>query len=144
VVSAGREPPTATNLRPDAHVAVVRAVRSAPALPAWSVGSFGYLQSCNDVSIRGCDQCLERRLVEGKSGLDLDVTHVFSRTLQQTRWIQQRCAVEEADVDVSPEDTDIGEWCVFYAHGGVTIMHEFANVGAALAHERKPRPRDCA
>lgn len=50
---------------------------------SWWPGVLGRPQPCDDVPMRGHDQRLERQPIEGKAGLDLDVAHGLSGSLQK-------------------------------------------------------------
>ena len=67
--------------------------------------------------------------------------HVLAGTLKQTRGIVQRRAVKEADIDVIPEGVDVSKRRILHACDGATIVHELADVGAAVPHVFKPGPR---
>jgi hypothetical protein len=52
--------------------------------------------------------------------------------------------MEEPDVDMGLEGPDVGERGVLYTGSGETVVHEFSNVSANVAHARESGPRDRA
>lgn len=108
------------------------------------MNSFNGSQPCTDVPIRGGDQCFKARSGKDGTPLDLHVTHVLARSFQQTHRVRQRCALEEADIDVGSEDADVGERCIVYADGRITVVHQFPDVRTAPPHDGKPSPRNGA
>jgi hypothetical protein len=68
--------------------------------------------------------------------------HVFAGTFQKARRIAQRRAVEEADVYVSRKGVDVSKRRVLHTCDGAAIVHELADVGAAVPHVLKPGLRD--
>ena len=50
--------------------------------------------------------------------------------------------MEEADVDVRREYVDIAKGCILDASSWVAVVQKFGNVWAAIAHLRKPLPRN--
>ena len=47
--------------------------------------------------------------IDGASGPELYVAHVFTGTFQQARWVREFGATEESDTDMVSERVDIGE-----------------------------------
>lgn len=104
----------------------------------------GGRQPSNDISIGGDDQRSECQFVDRFARPQLDMSHRLARSLEKSRWIREGCTVEESDVDVILEDTDVGKRRIIDADCWESVMEEFSNVGAALPHSRKTRLRQHA
>jgi hypothetical protein len=50
--------------------------------------------------------------------------------------------MEEPDIDVLGEHVDIAKGCIRHASRRVAVMQKFGDVRAAVAHLRKPFPRN--
>ena len=69
---------------------------------------------------------------------ELYVPHEFAGALQDSGRIRQRRALKESNIHVCREHVDVGKRRIAQAGGGHTIMHDLADIIAALAHHFKP------
>ncbi|HJV12001.1 MAG TPA: hypothetical protein VJ690_10905 [Burkholderiales bacterium] len=94
-----------------------------------------------DSRVRSLDQCSERVCVDLPVRAELHVTHVLSGSLEQSGWIGEMRAEEEAHVDVRCERIDVAESCVACARGGMAVVEKLAHIVAALSHSVEPGAR---
>ncbi len=76
--------------------------------------------------------------------LHFHMAHSLTASFQQAVWIVQPCAVEKTYVDVSFEDVDVAERCIFHAGNRTSVMHQLADIVAAAPHLREPLTRNGA
>jgi len=67
------------------------------------------------------------------------VTHAFAGSFQQAGRILQLRTMEETHIDMILEHAYVRERRVFNTCGGEAIVHQLANVFAALPYSLKPR-----
>src|SRR6188768_1364266 len=70
------------------------------------------------------------------------MTHAFAGSLQQTGGIFERCATEEADIDVVSEYADVCEGRILDTCVGASVVHQLHDIIAALTHPIKPLLRN--
>src|SRR5262249_10667730 len=66
------------------------------------------------------------------------MAHVFASALEQADGIEQRRAVEEADVYVRREYVDVAEGRVAQAGNRTAVVHKLADFVAAVSHHVEP------
>src|SRR4051812_45658534 len=90
------------------------------------------------VIVGGVNEGGERCRIRGPAGSESDMTHALSAPLQQAGGIAQGCSLKEAHVYVRGEDVDVSERHVSQTCGRSAVVHEFADLVAALAQDLKP------
>lgn len=70
----------------------------------------------------------------------LHMPHPFAGAFQQARGIDQRRAVEKADIHMAAESIDVSECGVSDACRGMTVMQQPADVRSAREHAIEPWP----
>jgi hypothetical protein len=70
------------------------------------------------------------------------VSHAFTGAFQQAQGIHQLGSMEKADVRVGPKDVDVAKWRIFHTRHRTSVMHELADIVAALPHAGEPTARN--
>src|SRR5262249_54763432 len=68
------------------------------------------------------------------------VSHPLAGTLQQPGGVIEHSAMEEADIRVGAEGIDVTKRRIVDARGGMAVVQQLPNIGAAIAHPFEPRP----
>jgi hypothetical protein len=74
------------------------------------------------ITICGVYQLLQGGIINLLAGPELDMAHELSSALKQAIGVGKLGATKEPDIDVSFEGIGVGERCVPYTCGGMTVM----------------------
>ena len=92
--------------------------------------------------VRGMNEGLESGGVCHGFRLQFHVTHVLAGALQEMSGIGQGRALKESDVDVRGEDVNVAKRNISQTCDRTAVMHEFADLVAAAAHDFEPSMSD--
>src|SRR5690349_17696210 len=95
-----------------------------------------------DIYIGGPDELLQGAAIGKRSRTGLHMSHEPATSLQEHRRIRKRCAVEEPDVDMCLEDSDVTERGILDTCRGMSIVQKLSDIRAAFAHPREPFTRN--
>ena len=99
-------------------------------------------EASSHAGVRGLDQIAQRFIVDLSIRPEFDMPHCLAAAFQQTAWIGQAGAKEEADIDVFPERGNAAKRRIPDARGRMAVMQQLAHVVAALPHLLEPCPCD--
>ena len=66
------------------------------------------------------------------------MAHEPASAFQQTGRIGKLGTVEESNIDMGLEDSHVGERRIVHTGGRISVMHDYADIVAAIAHGREP------
>jgi hypothetical protein len=95
-----------------------------------------------DIHVGSVDQIAESCGIRLVGGLQFHVPHAFAASLEQVGCIIERCAVEEADIDMTLECIDVPERRIFYACDRATVVNQLSHIVTAFPHLLKPPLRN--
>jgi hypothetical protein len=110
--------------------------------PAEGSSELAVLDARLDIGVRGLNETGKGLIVDGDSGFEFYVAHELAGALQQAEWIGQRGTVKEPQVDVRSEDIDVAKGRISETGNRTTVVHELADLVAAIAQRLKPVTRD--
>ncbi len=110
--------------------------------PAEGSSELAVLDARLDIGVRRLNEAGKGLIIDGDSGFEFYVAHELAGALQQAEWIGQRGTVKEPQVDVRSEDIDVAKGRISETGNRTTVVHELADLVAAIAQRLKPVTRD--
>src|ERR1700729_3093427 len=95
-----------------------------------------------DIHIGGGNQDAQSGRIQLPARAQLHVPHAFAASQQQSGWILEQRATEEADVDMTFERVDVTERRITDTGDRATIVHQLADIVPALPHHQEPPSRE--